>query len=100
MPEAHLLRPRESPIPSHESQSSSFLSYSYALFCTQQKHNCFVLKRFRTLCQKHTGWGEGVGKDFTQRGTVRLPLSFHTLTNRSEERRVGKECRSRWSPYH
>ena len=22
------------------------------------------------------------------------------LTPRSEERRVGKECRSRWSPYH
>ena len=22
------------------------------------------------------------------------------LQNRSEERRVGKECRSRWSPYH
>src|ERR1017187_10931496 len=22
------------------------------------------------------------------------------LPNRSEERRVGKECRSRWSPYH
>ena len=22
------------------------------------------------------------------------------LTDRSEERRVGKECRSRWSPYH
>src|SRR5258706_5525611 len=22
------------------------------------------------------------------------------LRNRSEERRVGKECRSRWSPYH
>ena len=26
----------------------------------------------------------------------RLPTDF----NRSEERRVGKECRSRWSPYH
>ena len=26
---------------------------------------------------------------------------FNTcLFNRSEERRVGKECRSRWSPYH
>ena len=25
--------------------------------------------------------------------------SVDTLT-RSEERRVGKECRSRWSPYH
>ena len=22
------------------------------------------------------------------------------VTDRSEERRVGKECRSRWSPYH
>src|SRR5256885_7909454 len=39
-----------------------------------------------------------------------VPLSLHnTLTRRlepfsrsprSEERRVGKECRSRWSPYH
>src|SRR3712207_9289532 len=24
----------------------------------------------------------------------------HGITDRSEERRVGKECRSRWSPYH
>ena len=23
-----------------------------------------------------------------------------TASDRSEERRVGKECRSRWSPYH
>ena len=29
------------------------------------------------------------------------PDSFDTeLLVRSEERRVGKECRSRWSPYH
>src|SRR3712207_803262 len=33
-----------------------------------------------------------------QEGTgVRTFFSGHT---RSEERRVGKECRSRWSPYH
>ena len=25
---------------------------------------------------------------------------IHTRSIRSEERRVGKECRSRWSPYH
>ena len=25
---------------------------------------------------------------------------FYVFTIRSEERRVGKECRSRWSPYH
>ena len=28
-------------------------------------------------------------------------LTFYQFpTTRSEERRVGKECRSRWSPYH
>ena len=29
-----------------------------------------------------------------------ISLSGVTAVNRSEERRVGKECRSRWSPYH
>src|SRR5260370_18635770 len=28
------------------------------------------------------------------------PLHQQVLALRSEERRVGKECRSRWSPYH
>ena len=26
--------------------------------------------------------------------------ALEEIENRSEERRVGKECRSRWSPYH
>src|SRR5256885_9384794 len=36
-------------------------------------------------------------------GTVRCTASIATMqfaVGRSEERRVGKECRSRWSPYH
>ena len=32
------------------------------------------------------------------RTTIREVMS--QLEARSEERRVGKECRSRWSPYH
>src|SRR5580698_1586879 len=28
------------------------------------------------------------------------PALFAAVAGRSEERRVGKECRSRWSPYH
>ena len=28
------------------------------------------------------------------------PRHHEVLAKRSEERRVGKECRSRWSPYH
>ena len=27
-------------------------------------------------------------------------VELQELQHRSEERRVGKECRSRWSPYH
>ena len=29
-----------------------------------------------------------------------IKILISKSTNRSEERRVGKECRSRWSPYH
>src|SRR5258707_4023544 len=29
-----------------------------------------------------------------------LPAALLAQVDRSEERRVGKECRSRWSPYH
>src|SRR3712207_4111706 len=37
-----------------------------------------------------------VGKD----GVITVEESKTMNTERSEERRVGKECRSRWSPYH
>ena len=40
-------------------------------------------------------WEEINEKDFTI-----IRLSVRLLGVRSEERRVGKECRSRWSPYH
>ena len=36
----------------------------------------------------------------TLRGWVKDFVSQDNKTMRSEERRVGKECRSRWSPYH
>src|SRR2546430_12178535 len=29
-----------------------------------------------------------------------IRTQLHDVRERSEERRVGKECRSRWSPYH
>ena len=31
---------------------------------------------------------------------VTLFVASQVAEGRSEERRVGKECRSRWSPYH
>ena len=63
---------------------------------------------------KHTTLIQGFGT-FSSKGTVdandyataartpdgRLVIAYApTVRPRSEERRVGKECRSRWSPYH
>jgi len=31
---------------------------------------------------------------------ITIVFLFTPISSRSEERRVGKECRSRWSPYH
>src|SRR2546430_5764620 len=45
------------------------------------------------------GWAHeraGGGGQATSRG----PGADRAAAGRSEERRVGKECRSRWSPYH
>src|SRR5256885_10699931 len=39
-------------------------------------------------------------KSTTDRGAVRCARHQDSGQCRSEERRVGKECRSRWSPYH
>src|SRR5690349_22857252 len=35
-----------------------------------------------------------------QHAIVEIELNILLVHPRSEERRVGKECRSRWSPYH
>src|SRR2546426_10678541 len=42
-------------------------------------------------------YGVGIDNALTEAANIRCPLMLHI---RSEERRVGKECRSRWSPYH
>src|SRR2546425_11140960 len=38
--------------------------------------------------------------EVTEDGKPQTVETFKLIRLRSEERRVGKECRSRWSPYH
>ena len=54
-----------------------------------------------------TVWTRGIimdkeGRDIVNSisASARLEGKFAQAMERSEERRVGKECRSRWSPYH
>ena len=51
--------------------------------------------RTTTSCHGHLLLEEGAS-----RAASRIWLIFSVSLCRSEERRVGKECRSRWSPYH
>src|SRR5258708_34297366 len=46
------------------------------------------------------GTGELRGKTLGILGYGAIGREVARLAARSEERRVGKECRSRWSPYH
>ena len=63
----------------HAFKVGRFLGWYYGRF-----HKCSVV----------------IGKD-TRRSSYMFEDALSAgLTSRSEERRVGKECRSRWSPYH
>jgi len=44
--------------------------------------------------------GRHLMQDVIERADARHSLGVRLVLARSEERRVGKECRSRWSPYH
>src|SRR5215208_7809814 len=61
--------------------------------------------------RRHTRWPRDWSSDVCSSDLPMLELLAHLRQNgfktfivsgggRSEERRVGKECRSRWSPYH
>ena len=39
-------------------------------------------------------------KEHEDKWTIVAGMNLPMVIERSEERRVGKECRSRWSPYH
>jgi len=52
-----------------------------------------IIKGFENISPKPTGIITKIHKN----GRV---IVVRRMDNRSEERRVGKECRSRWSPSH
>ena len=58
----------------------------------------FVL--FLAACGSNNNQSSTAAADSTTTTTAASPANDLSSNPRSEERRVGKECRSRWSPYH
>ena len=52
----------------------------------------------RSACRLHVSQSTISGR--VQELEREVGQTLFTRAERSEERRVGKECRSRWSPYH
>ena len=65
----------------------------------KKSQTLWVIPDFKGVAiNKNKSWCEAILK-------LNKTLGMHGVTHeynefRSEERRVGKECRSRWSPYH
>ena len=57
-----------------------------------------VLAKLLDLTDRMEAGGRGMGPVCD--AVAQFEAALFERTTRSEERRVGKECRSRWSPYH
>src|SRR2546427_4860996 len=84
----------------------------FFFFSSRRRHTRFDCDWSSDVCSSDLGshssahaFLDSATKFFVvEEGDMLLPRqTYHdaeTLLLRSEERRVGKECRSRWSPYH
>src|SRR5690606_40345615 len=91
----------------------SLCSCFFFFFSSRRRHTRFSRDWSSDVCSsdlEHTAASTGrVLSGFGLAVALGVPLGilmgrfgtvFRMLDPRSEERRVGKECRSRWSPYH
>src|SRR5260221_12967274 len=87
------------------SMSASSIQSTLDSIYNQQQTNQFGTNRYAVLFKPGT-YNVGINVGFYEQvlGLGLLPddvvINGYVNVNRSEERRVGKECRSRWSPYH
>ena len=61
--------------------------------------NIFVERLWRTVKYEEV-YLKAYSNEWEARVGLGAYFHFNNNQRRSEERRVGKECRSRWSPYH
>ena len=71
---------------------------------SHRHRNCGIMCLCRKECVLQIGIDRGeVVLEISKELLIKDLKEFNSIDKlflRSEERRVGKECRSRWSPYH
>src|SRR2546427_603462 len=82
--------------PEERAREGVFLGFQYPVEIPGV-NNVYLLKAAVNARRKQRGLTEVDAFEFL--GLVRDKMKLMHI-ERSEERRVGKECRSRWSPYH
>src|SRR2546422_8379308 len=90
-----------------------FFFFFFFFFSSRRRHTRCSRDWSSDVCSSDLAWGfygaslgyhlTEVPSDLTNAAVISAQ-ALHSLAlrsnGRSEERRVGKECRSRWSPYH
>src|SRR2546427_9102753 len=80
-----------------------FFFFFFFFFSSRRRHTRFDCDWSSDVCSSdlHQRLAHHGAADRVVVGQLLLPQPFAGRQFlRSEERRVGKECRSRWSPYH
>src|SRR3712207_3618468 len=97
--------------PTKSEREKEMLQYGFPAYTTSAGWLGYPDEKIRRLSREAVaeGWGHvkiKVGRDLeddARRATIireEIGPDRKLMMDRSEERRVGKECRSRWSPYH
>src|SRR6478752_9198796 len=71
----------------------------FFFFSSRRRHTRCSHDWSSDVCSSDLSYRPSRANPASPPGSVESPRWSATQT-RSEERRVGKECRSRWSPYH
>src|SRR5690242_21918142 len=75
--------------------------YFFFFFSSRRRHTRLTCDWSSDVCSSDLGSRPGDAGRWLPASPGRLPaVPCRGRLRRSEERRVGKECRSRWSPYH